>query len=177
LQYWRKAVKDKIGKELYLLASQEANIDVDWTRYGFDAISQFQPASVINKIKPQNSSYKFLRSDFSGNIYNYESIVVGKSAIPKKIWQKIYPAVMPSWDNTPRRNNKGTIFVGSSPALYKKWLEDAIEYVSANELLDAKLIFINAWNEWGEGACLEPDRELGYAYLKATYEANSVYGD
>lgn len=86
-------------------------------------------------------------------------------------YRKLYRAVMPMWDNTARRNNKGMIFHGSTPALYKQWLKDVIIAGESRDDIEENIIFINAWNEWGEGAYLEPDKRYGYAYLQATKEA------
>ena len=73
-----------------------------------------------------------------------------------------YPGIIARWDNTPRRGNKGLVYAGASAEKFKKALCK----------LDQKLhkdsfVFINAWNEWGEGAMLEPDKAEGMAYLEA----------
>ena len=78
---------------------------------------------------------------------------------------------MPSWDNTPRREASPHIFVGSTPQLYQEWLEAACSYTTDHFPLGKRFVFVNAWNEWAEGAYLEPDRQYGYAYLNATASA------
>lgn len=83
---------------------------------------------------------------------------------------KRYPCVMTGWDNTPRRGNAGTVFVGSSPDQYAAWLEATIDRFTPYSS-DENLVFINAWNEWAEGAHLEPDARYGTAYLEAHRKA------
>ena len=36
---------------------------------------------------------------------------------------------------------------------------------------DERLVFIKAWNEWGEGNYLEPDLKFGKTYIEKTGEA------
>jgi lipopolysaccharide biosynthesis protein len=81
----------------------------------------------------------------------------------------LLPGVCPSWDNHARRRNGGAqIFDGASPPKYGKWLRAACEYSLQKTTVDERIVFINAWNEWAEGAHLEPDLHFGYAYLAET---------
>jgi lipopolysaccharide biosynthesis protein len=78
---------------------------------------------------------------------------------------------MPGWDNSPRRQRGATIFKGSSPEMFRTWLEAAIKLSKDNFSGEERMVFINAWNEWGEGNHLEPCQKWGRAYLEATRNA------
>ncbi|RLA93718.1 MAG: glycosyl hydrolase, partial [Deltaproteobacteria bacterium] len=82
-----------------------------------------------------------------------------------------FRAVMPSWDNTPRRQNTSYVFAHASPGAYQAWLEEELEQTRDQNFGDERIVFINAWNEWAEGAHLEPDRRFGHGFLEATRNA------
>jgi len=64
------------------------------------------------------------------------------------------------------------ILVNSSPEAYGRWLSSMIERTDRRIASpEEKIVFINAWNEWGEGNHLEPDLKRGRGYLEATREA------
>lgn len=67
------------------------------------------------------------------------------------------------WDNTPRYREKSIIFVGAKLELFKKYFN--IVYKKSCES-NKEFLFINAWNEWGESAYLEPDTINKYGYLE-----------
>ena len=56
------------------------------------------------------------------------------------------------------------IFENNSPDQFEKYL--LIQYERSIKA-ENEFIFINAWNEWGEGTFLEPDKKYGYGYLSA----------
>jgi hypothetical protein len=58
----------------------------------------------------------------------------------------------------------------SNPTLYKAWLETVIRNFEPPSP-EEDLVFVNAWNEWGEAAYLEPSQRWGRAFLEATAAA------
>jgi hypothetical protein len=170
LCYWRQIAMEAGIGDLYLIAVKENMIDTGWLEEGYDALSEFHPGTLYKECTAINAEFQCIRKDFAGEIYSFEDIVKNKRYFNYS-YEKLYRAVMPMWDNTARRNNKGLIFHGSNPLLYKEWLMDVIRENQEKKNVDDNIVFINAWNEWGEGTYLEPDRFYGYAYLNATKEA------
>ena len=80
-----------------------------------------------------------------------------------------WPGAFTSWDNTPRHHERGVCYVGSTPEKFKNYLSQLIR--KTREEYHADMIFVNAWNEWAEGAHLEPDERNGYGYLEAVRDA------
>jgi hypothetical protein len=80
--------------------------------------------------------------------------------------KKIYVGGFVDWDNTPRKGFKGVVFKGSTPEKFEKYIKNQIDRIDQNGY-----IFINAWNEWAEGAYLEPDKKYGFKYLEAIKKA------
>lgn len=76
-----------------------------------------------------------------------------------------YPNVSVGWDGSPR-NYAGGIIVDNSPALFRKYLEQAKSYLD-QQPPDRRILTVNAWNEWVEGSYLEPDKRSGLGYLEA----------
>lgn len=87
-----------------------------------------------------------------------------KSITKRQYKDNEFPGLIPGWDNTPRRDYKGLVYTGTNPDDFESALRILKDKKKACK---TDFVYINAWNEWGEGAYLEPDTELGYSYLEA----------
>lgn len=119
----------------------------------------------------QKAFHSFMRKHLEGVVldkYKYGDIM--KHFItPEDYNDKIYPQLIPRRDRSPRSGRKAMIYYDSTPELFKKAAENAIKCVE-NRDEDHRLVFLNAWNEWGEGAYMEPDLKFGHGYLDALKE-------
>jgi lipopolysaccharide biosynthesis protein/2-polyprenyl-3-methyl-5-hydroxy-6-metoxy-1,4-benzoquinol methylase len=165
---WRHWCRENGIGEIYLAYTQSFEA-VDPADYGFDAAVEFPP----NNSSPPNVTDTVEKNaeDFNCNIYDWR-IFVERSENYVQPAYTLHRSVCPAWDNTARRKNNATVFVNHSPAQFQKWTENAIDYtVNTFPAKNDRLVFVNAWNEWGEGAHLEPDCKYGYGNLRAIRNA------
>ncbi len=68
------------------------------------------------------------------------------------------------------------VLSNSTPDAYGRWLAEAASR-QMRAAGSTGIVFVNAWNEWAEGAHLEPDEHWGRAYLEATRDVlRGVFG-
>lgn len=85
----------------------------------------------------------------------------------KKCGKQFY-CIFPNWDNTPRYGGKGIVFSGATPELFGYYAKKNYQRSIAE---NNEILLVNAWNEWGESAHLEPDEKYGYQYLEELKKA------
>ena len=164
---WRQICRKEGIGEIYLAGMRSFEL-INPFKYGLDAVIQF-PLSNVPAHNLASDPKLEVATPFSGSIY---SMVQAREFYSKE--EQKFPlirSVAPSWDNTARRMERGTSWINATPNDYYKWLCQAIRKTRELFKETERFIFINAWNEWGEGCHLEPDQKFGYAWLNATRKA------
>jgi lipopolysaccharide biosynthesis protein len=135
---------------------------------GFDAAVEFPPHGL--NVVPLTDQVETTNPSFEGDVWDY--ISAAKDSLQRTLPPyRLFRGVMAGWDNTPRLQNNGQIFVNSHPANYGRWLAAIVGQARRADVPEDRIVFVNAWNEWGEGCHLEPDQAFGRAYLQATRDA------
>jgi lipopolysaccharide biosynthesis protein len=140
---------------------------------GFDSAVEFPP----NLANPADitDQHRRLNPSYAGQILDWRELAEDyrQRGMPA---YSLFPGVNCGWDNEPRRPGRGRTFLHASPRGYRDWLSTTVSTRLAGVQPSRRLVFINAWNEWAEGAVLEPDRRLGHAWLQATRDALRLAG-
>jgi hypothetical protein len=162
---WRNYFKRKGAGDPYVVMAQVFD-EVDPRPYGMDAAAGFPPHGGW-ALPNERDRLKLLDYSFRGHIVSYD-LLAERMLERTTADYRVFPGVCPDWDNNARKPGRGYGLYGSTPAKYGSWLKAASEQIIGAPRSDERIVFINAWNEWAEGAYLEPDQHHGYAYLAET---------
>ena len=81
------------------------------------------------------------------------------------------PCIMPNFDHSPRSSYRGRILREDSPEEWGRLCKVTADIIRERE---CPLLFIKAWNEWGEGNYMEPDEKFGRSYIDECQKALSI---
>ncbi len=172
---WRRLWEERHGVHPLLVMAQAFGA-IDPGEFGFDAAVEFPPHKLTTAAGPSRSAHVFLDPRAQMQVFDYPDVVAASLAEPVPAFPLIRTAV-PGWDNDARRQGRGLVIHGATPARYQEWLEGLIDKARAQPVLGERFVCINAWNEWAEGAYLEPDVHFGAAFLNATGRAVTRQAD
>jgi hypothetical protein len=163
---WRRAARERGLPDLHLVAALTFGVQ-DPRPLGFDAAVEFPPHG--ENLPENECAVDGIDPAFGGVVVDFQAVVRRRLELPPPPF-RLYRTAMAGWDNTPRLGRRATVFQGASPAAYEEWLRALVTAARLGHP-EHRLIFVNAWNEWAEGAHLEPDERFGTGYLEATRRA------
>lgn len=144
---------------------------------GFDAVSSmnFRRAEVLatgfgkklfRAVKRKICGYALNSHDYFKMTEHYYT--------PEDELEYVYPQITPRKDKTPRAGKNALIYTGSTPEKFRIAIRIALDKIN-NKEEEHKILFLNSWNEWGEGSYMEPDIVFGHQYLDVLRE--EIVGD
>ena len=194
IEYWQTLARGSGLLGIYIIHQQSFELPNHKILKSFDAVFHFQPAMAIQSQRKKSlllsklsllKVFRLLPEKIQDFIRAKKTKLRGKVSIYDydSIWQSIinlepepnlttYPGCFVDWDNAARYKNRATVYYEASPKRFEYWLTKLLDTISVRKLPE-NFIFLNAWNEWSEGAYLEPDEKYQYAYLDAIKSALS----
>lgn len=150
LYYFRKRARENGLPGIYVIGMEDGRIP------GMDATLIKQPVYEMMSFMQTHNQYPI--------VHPYD--VMWEGILNRKIESdRTYLCGVVDYDDTPRKGkNYGYIVEGASPEKFYKYFKKLYQ---KSLLLNNEFVFVNAWNEWGEGMYLEPDEANGYGYLEA----------
>jgi hypothetical protein len=166
---WRSFALEAGLDGIYLILSDTGQSDY-WQEIGCDGLCFFPKAHFeADRCEP---SPLLLNQDFDGSILDYNRVadhgctsLLAMSDQEKR--DRIFPAVSVGWDNEANRTGTSLSFHNVTPNAYHAWLSAALKFSDECHHASSRFVFINAWNDWANGAYVEPDQKAGYGYLHA----------
>lgn len=173
IQVWQRLAKENgLPGIHFVAANRKVETYKDMLSMGFEGVNNMNDYLVQKRL----SGGEFIRKvktfiawhfHIPVRIFNYKNVIENYYSFSEQEREEFcYPTVVPCYDRSPRAGGKAEIYHGSTPQLFRKHLQTALEMVK-DKPFEKRIIMLKSWNEWGEGNYMEPDLKYGHAYLDA----------
>lgn len=172
IRKWRElAVKEGIGDFYFVAKDFYCDNKEKYLNQGFDAVYDMSFLGIHHEL----SFFNKARLKFERDILHWPTVFNYKKAIKYMLTDAdkeddVIPVILPNWDHSPRTGRNSVIFKNCEPQYFKELVRQVIE-INSKKQQDKNIVFIQSWNEWGEGNHMEPDLKYGRGYLEALKEA------
>ena len=161
LDCWNTLAEREGLRSFYLIAS---NIQNEQENY-VDRILIHEPQDTLHR-------YFIGHREKRGQVNRYSYDEVWKKILSKPIFiDNICRGSFVDYDDTPRMGENGTAIIGATPQKFQGYFSELLADAKGR---DSEYVFVNAWNEWGEGMYLEPDKKNKFGYLQAIRQAKET---
>ena len=166
--YWNKLAKENGLKGIYFIGTNSKR----GKSKHLDAAFRYEPLYTQCNGRFRDSSSAVLGECIRESLEK-RGIELPQFISYDKVWKEllerdnekdVYRGAFTDFDSSPRKGKNSVIFRGSNPEKFYKYFDKLYQKCLKNQ---DDFLFITAWNEWGEGAYLEPDNKFGTGYLKA----------
>lgn len=171
LRYWNECAKKDGFAGVFAVSMNKGREHVEkscWVNASVDFEPNNTRAEVMNEtafLQPKETK-SLLWNWFAVKRMDYKKL--NKKMISTPHAKNHFRMAFVDFDDSPRRGLRAVIAKGSTPQRFGRYLK---EFIRISQKEGNKYLFINAWNEWGEGNYLEPDERHGYGYLKQIRQA------
>lgn len=170
---WREVAKELGIGDILIWTCQTSNNTADLLHITdcIDAEVEFPPHNMwMDEATIRNVDL----NGKSAFLFSYPKVVEEvikriKDSKAKKV--PVHHGCMLAWDNAARRKDAWFTYCGFSLKSLYKWVAVIAEEARKDFSPEERFVFINAWNEWGEGTYLEPDEKYGYANINTVSKA------
>lgn len=176
IENWRNLATQNGLSGIHFVGLRYGKLSVeDILNMGFDAVNNRDMLRAECKVDHFRQltaiRYKMRKIGFPVR-YNYRKLSdVLFTEEDKK--DEVYPTIISGYDRTPRAGRDTVIYDNYNPQTFKHHIELALKTIEGKKD-EHKIIYLQSWNEWGEGNYVEPDLKYGHAFLDAIKECIEV---
>ena len=158
-------LKKSIKEPLTLGADGVEILNMKYSEFKAKGVFHKMYASVLRKVLKNRYIEK----------YDFRQII--KYSVPYGIEHKnVFPEIIDGNDRSPRAGRRAIIYYNVTPDAFYDEAKMVIDAVQ-NKDFDHRLVFLNSWNEWGEGMYMEPDLKYGKGFIHSLRKALEYGGE